>query len=215
MREMILAAGFAALTITSAHADQITLGNSPVAACDLAGTGSSHPLAMSCAPYHESALFQSDVGVASFGPEALATGPGAGGVFPVISQTMPGETLSILFGDGDHISGTVDWTNLNNGSTNPHIVGEFKYVATGDADFLGSYNTSGLAELDMIAETTALTLENWDTDAGLTWSSGEIVDLGAPLPEPQTLGLLAFGLLALWGWLNRNRRGSSVGLGGP
>lgn len=36
----------------------------------------------------------------------------------------------------------------------------------------------------------------------------------SPMTEPESLGLLAFGLLVAWAWVNRGRRGNFVGPGG-
>jgi len=207
MREIIMASAFAALAITAAHADQITLGNSPANAWDIAGTGSSHPLAVTGGPFAASALFGADLGTAHFGLESMDTSSAAAGVFPVIAQTgLPGsgETLDINFA-----------ASLDDGSLNPHVSGTFTYTASGDAPFLAAFGASGTAPIDMIFQQTPLTLENWDADLGVTVSSGEIDGQPTSMREPATLALLGSALLGLGLFRWRGRRGSFVGLGGP
>lgn len=178
-------------------ADQITLGNSPPNVWDIAGTGNSHPLAVSGGPFTTPVLFGGDVGTASFGPIALATTNGANGVFPIISQTQPGESLSIVFNDGDTITGIIDWANLNNGSLNPHVDGTYSYSTLGDPSFVAAFGPSGSTPIDIIFEQTAQTLENWNTDAAATFSSGEIPG-GTSVSEPgnmPTIMALVGGIL--------------------
>lgn len=198
MRTMTAALIAAALACGTAHADQITIGNSPVAAWDIAGTGSSDPLAISGGPFSASALFDSDLGTASFGPVALATGHGSNGIFTVIAGSP--ETLNVSFTDGDAITGSVDWTEFDDGSLNPHSKGIYAYTASGDAAFLAAFGASGSADIDGIMATTAQTLENWDTDAGIQWSTFEIVGGGTPVSEPGTLVVLFTGLACLTAW---------------
>lgn len=208
MKTALLAAVLLAGTSAVALADQITLADSPPAAWDIAGTGNSDPLAISGGPFTTVALFDSDLGTASFGPEAMATTGGANGVFSVIAQTQPGERLLISFAGGNRITGYVDWASLDNGSLNPHVVGSYSYSASGDTAFLDSFGPSGVAPIDLIFETTAQTLENWDTDAGVQVSSGEINDTPSPVSEPSgTLLAMGLGLITAW-WFGRDRSAS-------
>jgi hypothetical protein len=125
-------------------------------------------------------------------------------VFPVIAQTLPGESLSIDFADGDTITGHVDWASLDDGSLNPHAVGTFDYTASGDAAFVDAFGATGSAAIDFIAATTKQTLENWNVDAGWQFSAGEIVPPSA-VDEPSTW-LAALGGMLIAVYFGRKRR---------
>jgi len=193
--------------ISVAKADQITIGNSSPDIWDIAGTGNSDPLAISSSgSFLTEALFDSDLGVADFGPVSMDTSAGTNGVFPVVAQIPPGETLSVSFPDGDELSGSITWTSLDNGSFNPHATGELNYTSSGDSAFLNSFGSSGSAEIDLLFDKTPQTLENWNTDAGVTLSSGEIV--ANTVAEPSALILLGSALVALGLFLRRKTKPS-------
>ena len=216
MRTTTLAKAWIAISLTTgtASAGEITISSgAPV--WDVAGTGNSDPLAASSSnPVSATAQFGIDFGTATFGPEALATLNGEDGIFLVESQTIPGETLSISFLDGDHITGSVQWIELADGSNNPNAEGYYHYTASGDPSFLTAFGTTGAANISVVFQETLQTLENWNTDTPII---GQTVTINSSLPvtvdEPSVLSVLAlFGIIFLAAapaWrnsTNQNRR---------
>ena len=213
MRTTTFAKALIAISLTTgtAGASEITISSgAPV--WDVAGTGNSDPLAASSSnPVSATAQFGTDLGTATFGPEALATLNGEDGIFLVESQTIPGETLSISFLDGDHITGSVQWIELADGSNNPNAEGYYHYTASGDPSFLTAFGTTGAANISVVFQETLQTLEDWNTDTPIT---GQTVTINSNLPvtidEPSVLAL--FGIIFLAAapaWrnsTNQNRR---------
>jgi len=197
----------------AANADQITLGASTVGYVTFAGTGPSgtppNAITVSTTGLSGTGYFGAfeDLGTYTFGPALFTTNSLSGNNFSI----GPGAVESFSwasFTDADAVTGLIKWTQLKDNSPNPDLIGFLDYTASGDAAFLASFGTHGIAEIDIVFRnlSSGILLDNLAlTTASETAviSSGEVVP--TPVPEPASLALFGTGLFGM-GWLPRRRR---------
>jgi hypothetical protein len=127
-----------------------------------------------------------------------------GGIFAIPSNT---ETFTYSNPDGDHLSLTVSFTEIQDSTPQPKFYSDAVVASiSGDAAFLTAFGPVGTHDqLDFISNTlqcnpaaNCTTLDHLATTRGsasATISSGEVVDISTNVPEPMTLALLGSALL--------------------
>jgi hypothetical protein len=223
----ILAAAFLLLLVGAASASaqtQITFSNSSQNVSFQATSGTSMNVGLGCPSdgftgscvLSGTAYFGADVGSYSFTtavgtPITASTSSPTQTVFPI---DMHGNTTAFtwLAGDGDSLTGSVTWTTVSNGSTNPHFNGTLSgVIATGDTAFTSVFSSS-TAAFDLIlnqlqcnhAPAGGCNLEALFTDTtaiGLAPVSGG--QLTSTTPEPASMLLFGSGLLACGAFIRR------------
>jgi len=175
---------------SGAQADQITLGNSSQA-ITFTGNGANAVL-VSIAGLSGNAFFASDpLGTFSFGATTFTAGPESGGLFAAGPNA---ESFTFTGGDGDTLSGTVTWSVLQDGTSQPVFFGLLTITSkAGDAAFLSPWGATAAIDFITMPLSSGGTLDQvaagtGSASAGI--SSGEVF----PTPEPSTTALLAVGL---------------------
>lgn len=133
---------------TAADATQITLGNSDSGSVyTFTGTGGSGspPNAIKVSTSGLSgtseAFFPGDNGTYTFGTTNFTTNSVVLNNFAIVGPNNT-ESFDYLAADGDHLAGTITWTQLKDNSPAPDLIGTLTYTASGDAAFLAVFGPS-------------------------------------------------------------------------
>ncbi len=143
-----------------------------------------------------------------------ATKFGTSTVFPI--TTPGGATSTFSYAGGtDSLSGTVTWTNANNGSGNPHFTGIITVTASsGTAAFTSLFGVGSTPSFDLLLSALTCTgiggnpctlegiFASGSGSANAPDSAGQV----QPVPEPGSMLLLGSGLLVAGSFLRRRRR---------
>jgi hypothetical protein len=137
---------------------------------------------------------------------SFVAGPvGVSGLFPAGTNS---ESFSYSATDGDFMTGTIVWSEIQEDTRTPKFYGLLKIATTGgDSAFTSSFNgVSSYGNIDFTTGdlTSGYTLgslagSSAGTVAYADISSGEI----AATPEPNSLVLFGIGLLGLCFWMRR------------
>jgi hypothetical protein len=189
-----------------AQADQIAFG---VSSQNIQFTGNganSVTVDIGAAGLSGSAFDSDSFGSYAFGgPLTFTAGPQSSNLYPAGANS---ESFTYIDPEGDRLQGTVQWSFIQDNTTNPKFFGLLTItVLAGDAAFIANWGSIGSTAnidfttnalssggtLDQLAATT--------NSATASISSGEVVP---SVPEPGSLVLLGSGLTAL-GLRNRRR----------
>ena len=125
---------------------------------------------------------------------SATTGPQALGIFPILG----GPTSTLTYTNGvDVLTETVRWTDVDDGSVNPHISGVDTVTAVTGALFSANFFVGQLSTIDLTVNNVGtildtLALGTSTETAGL--SSGELLFSARAVPEPKMLMVMLMAI---------------------
>jgi hypothetical protein len=147
-------------------------------------------------------LSPNETGNFTMGPlDTLTTGPEVAGEFPLSAN----QTFQFLALDGDELTGSIDWFEIDDNGLTPTMEGTLHASASGDAEWVAGWPTGMFDAPFSITTNTTCSLGDLAAQDGICptnvqetyFNSGGSGGTTPEVPEPGSLPLLA-AALAMW-----------------